>query len=105
MTYTDLTLIAAGVVFIVDVSGFTDTWLGWLSRWLGTKVTKLRPFSCSLCMVFWTCLVCTLATGTFSPATFAYTCLLACLSYPMAQAFIFIREGLLALINKLMAKL
>ena len=56
-------------------------------------------------MVFWTCIACTIATGTFSPATFAFSCLLACLAYPMAQAFIFIREGLLALINKLMAKL
>lgn len=105
MTYLDLTLTAFAVVFIVDVSGFTDAWLGWLSRWLGTKVTHLRPFSCSLCMVFWTCVISCLATGTFNAATLAFSCLLAALAYPIGQAVIFIREGLLALINKLLSKL
>ena len=105
MTYLNLFLLTIAVVFIVDVSGWTDTWLGWLSRWLHAKVTQLRPFSCSLCMVFWAGLVYTFCTGTFSTATLAYVCALAAVAYPIGQAMIFLRESLLALINKLMTKL
>ena len=105
MIYLDLLLVAFAVVFIVDVSGFTDTWLGWISRWLHAKVTQLRPFSCSLCMVFWTCCIFALMKRELNPATFAYTCALAGLAYPIGQGFIFLREGLLALFNKLLSKL
>ena len=105
MIYIDLFLLTVAVAFIVDVSGFTQTWLGWISRFIGAKVTQLRPFSCSLCMTFWTCIVFTLCTGTFNTATLAVSCILAALAYPIGQAIIFLQESLLALTNKLLSKL
>ena len=56
--YTDLLLLAAITVYVVDVSGFTDSWRTLVARWL--KVQKLRdlpPFDCGKCMTWWTCAV------------------------------------------------
>ena len=50
-TYFELLLVAAIVVYIVDLSGFTQTWLGWLSKLLKGPVRQLRPFSCGQCMI------------------------------------------------------
>ena len=105
MTHLELLFLAVIVVFIVDVSGFTDAWLGLVSRFLHAKVTQLRPFSCSLCMVWWSGIVYLLATGTFSLLNLAVVAVLAGLSFPIGQVMIFIREALLAGVSKLMNKL
>ena len=52
--YFDLLLVTAIVVYIVALSGFTQTWLGWLSKFTARygygPVHQLRPFSCPQCM-------------------------------------------------------
>lgn len=93
--YTDLLLLTLVVVWIVDLSGWTDTWLGWLSRWLGRSVRELKPFSCSLCMTWWTGIVYALCQRCLTIPLLAYIALLAFLSFPLSEFFIFIREWLL----------
>lgn len=102
--YTDLLLMSLTVSYIVDVSGFTQSWRSALARWLGRNVSALRPlppFDCGKCMAFWSCLILTLIEGAFSLPVLAYICLLSCLSVTAGQVFIFIREGLSRLLDML----
>ena len=98
----ELILVALVTIYIVDLSGFTDTWLNILSNYRGRKITGLKPFSCSLCMVWWVCLIFSLVTGECSIPVVAFIALLSFLSVPLGQLLILIREAFLKVINKLM---
>ena len=101
--YIDLLLIAAIAIYIVDLSGFTEFWRSALTRWLKCKELKpLKPFDCSLCMTWWVCIIYAICTGSMSLPVLAYIALLSFLSLPIGQVLLFIREGLLSIINKMM---
>ena len=59
--YLELLLLAAIIVYVVDLSGFTHSWRSALEKALGIKAPNrlrpLPPFDCSKCLVWW----CTLA--------------------------------------------
>ncbi len=93
--YIDILLLSLVVIFIVDLSGFTQSWLNALSRWLGRTVREFKPFTCSLCMTWWTALVYAIVTGNFTIPVIAYAALLAFLSFPISQLLIFLHETLL----------
>lgn len=101
--YLDLLLLTTIVVYVVDLSGFTQSWKGALSKWLKVKAVSFKPFDCSLCMTWWSCIVYALCTGAFSLPCLAYIAALSFLAFPIGQILIFMREGLLSLINKLMS--
>ena len=104
-TIIDLLLVALITIYIVDLSGFTDTILDLASGWMHRKVTKLRPFTCSLCMVWWVCLVYLLVVGEFTIPLVALSALLSYLSVPIGQLLSFIKESFLAIVCKLTDKL
>lgn len=100
--YTQQAIIAAVVVFIVDLSGFTDSWRDALARALHIRnLRPLKPFDCSLCMTWWTCLIYPLCTGDFSLLTLANAAALALLSQPLSAVMLFIVESLNWLFNKI----
>ena len=102
--YIDLLLIAAITIYIVDLSGFTESWRGMIAKWLNISESALRPlppFDCGKCATWWACIIYSLCTGSFSLAILAYIALLSFLSIPLGQFFIFIREGLNYLISKM----
>lgn len=78
--YWNLLLLALIVVFIVDVSGIVDTIKGVIGRWLGVRFERLKPFDCSLCMVWWCGLGYLFAVGRFSLVSVAYVALLSSFS-------------------------
>ena len=39
----DILLLAAIIVFVVDLSGFTQTWKKWLGKWLGVQIGDVPP--------------------------------------------------------------
>lgn len=94
--YISLLLLACVVVYVVDLSGFTQTWLGWLSRFTTRHgyppVKELRPFSCSLCMTWWICLLYAYLRNSFTLPVVAYIAGLSFLSITLRELFIFIRE-------------
>lgn len=96
--YVSILLLWAVVVFIVDLSGWTQTWLGWLSRFTTRHgyppVKELRPFSCSLCMTWWICLLYAYLRNSFTLPVVAYIAGLSFLSITLRELFIFIRETL-----------
>lgn len=100
-TYFELLLVAAIVVYIVDLSGFTQTWLGWLSKLLKGPVRQLRPFSCGQCMTWWCCLLWLLLRHQFTLPLVAYSAGLAFFSITVQNVLIFLREGLLFCLRKL----
>lgn len=100
--YTQQAILAAVVVFIVDISGFTDSWRDALARALRIRnLRPLKPFDCSLCMTWWTCLIYPLCTGDFSLLTLANAAALALLSQPLSAVMLFIVESLNWLFNKI----
>ena len=101
----ELILVALVTIYVVDLSGFTDTWLKFLSAYKGRKITELKPFSCSLCMVWWVCLIYLVTTSQLTLSFVAFTALLSFLSIPMGQILVMLREVMLHIINKLMSRL
>ena len=100
--YIDLLMVAVITIYIVDLSGFTETWLNILSNYRGRKITGLKPFSCSLCMVWWVCLIYAVIVGNLTIPVVALIALLSLLSVPCGQFLILIRDAFLKVINKLM---
>ena len=100
--YIDLILVALVTIYIVDLSGFTETLLKVISAYKGRKITELKPFSCSLCMVWWVCLIYAVIVGNLTIPVVALIALLSLLSVPFGQFLMLIREVFLKVINKLM---
>ena len=101
----ELILVAMITIYVVDLSGFTDTWLKFLSAYKGRKIIELKPFSCSLCMVWWVCLAYLVTTSQLTLSLVAFTALLSFLSIPMGQILVMLREVILYIVNKLMSRL
>ena len=99
-----MTLLAAVVVFVVDLSGFSQTLTAFVSRAWGRRVRAVKPFTCSLCMTFWCCLLWALCSGRFTLPAVAWACALAFLSQPMGEALTLVREWVLAVLDKLYPK-
>lgn len=106
MDYIDILLVALITIYIVDLSGFTDSWRSALAGLLKIKnLRSLKPFDCGQCMTWWICNIYALCTHSWNLMIIGYIAGLAFLSYPIGQILIFVREGLLSLINKMMGKL
>lgn len=98
----DIILVAVITIYIVDLSGFTETLLKVISAYKGRKITELKPFSCSLCMVWWVCLIYAVIVGNLTIPVVALIALLSLLSVPLGQLLMLIRDAFLKVINKLM---
>lgn len=98
--YTDLLLLAVVVVYIVDLSGFTDSWRAGLARLLGVKALRpLPPFDCGKCAVWWACIIYALAVRRFSLPVLAFSAVLSLCSVTISDLLIFINETINAVIN------
>lgn len=93
-----LTLI---VVFIIDISGIIESIENFLSRYLKGKVRIKKPFSCSLCMVWWLGLVYIIYLNQFSLINICAVALFAYLSSVISTLLIFLREMMLSVIGKM----
>lgn len=99
-------MVALVTIYIVDISGFTESWRDALARMLKISALRpLKPFDCGKCMTWWVCLIYALCTGHFSLWTIAFSALLSHLSIPIGTFLIFIREGLNRIINLLMPRI
>lgn len=101
--YTHLILVALVTIYIVDISGFTESWRTALARWLKVSTLRpLKPFDCGKCMTWWVCLIYALCVGQFNLETITFTALLSHLSIPIGETLIFIREWMLKILDRLM---
>ena len=106
--HAQLAIVAAVTVYVVGVSGFTQSWRSALARWLHTTEEELRPlppFDCERCASFWACIAWALIQGQLGLVTVAEAAAASLLSLPLQQILVFIREGLTAVTSKLIEKL
>lgn len=99
--YVKILLTAWLVVFVVDLSGFTQTWKAALGRWLHVESSKLRckPFDCSLCMTWWVTLMVVLLDGQLSFITTAFCALCALFSDVLATTTTFVKDAILGALD------
>ena len=103
--YIHLILVALVTIYIVDISGFTESWRGWCADILHiSKMRPLPPFDCGKCMTWWVCLIFALCTGHLNQWTIAFAALLSHLSNPIREILIFIREWISWIFDKLMPR-
>lgn len=105
---------SAIIVFIVDQSGIIAVFKQKLARFLTKNNSKsiynydnidLRPFECSLCMIFWCGLILLLAERQFSLFNLAILCLLSFLSRTINDLFVLFQSLFDTLINYIYKKL
>ena len=103
--YIDLLLLAFITIYVVDISGFTESWRTALARSLKISesvMRPLKPFDCGKCMTWWVCLIYPICTRDISLGTIAFAALLSHLSNPIGEGLIFIRERMIHIIDRLM---
>lgn len=109
MIICEILLLAAIVVFVVDLSGFTESWRRPLSEWLKRKtsyeVKHFPPFDCSLCLTFWAGLIWLAIRNAFTLPNVAFVCLVAYLTIPIGTTFTALRDLLLAALNWIITKI
>lgn len=98
----DFLCIAAVCVFVVDVSGFTQSWRGALKRWLGVReLVPLHPFDCSLCCTVWACLIYGWAHVRLTPVLLLAIAAAALLTPAIGEAYTLLRTFLVAVLSLL----
>ena len=103
--YFDILLIGCIYVFGLDVCRFWEV-LSSKIKWLLTKGAAstpfpLKPFSCSLCMTFWTGIAYLAVVGALSIANVAYVCLVAMLTPRICDVLLALDNILANLLNKI----
>lgn len=100
MIWINLLLITAILVFIIDLSGFTQSIQHLLKKWLKTnKEIVIKPFMCSLCMTFWTGIIYTIAINAFTIPMLAYIALLSFMTPVIRDILKLIQDFIIAIIN------
>ena len=109
MIICEILLISAIVVFVVDLSGFTESWRRPLSDWLhrktGYMIKHFPPFDCSLCLTLWAGLIWLAIRNAFTLPNVAFVCLAAYLTIPIGTPLTALRDLLLAVVNWIITKI
>jgi len=105
MEYLNILLLATIIVFVVDISGAVEVFKEKLGKMLRIKVGSLRPFDCSLCMVWWSCLIYALCVGCFTIPILAYISLLSLLALRIADVLRLISDVIGAVIERISKRL
>jgi len=100
-TIIDLYLLSVLVVYIVDLSGFTQSWKAGLGRILHKDVGRVKPLDCSQCMTWWTCLIYLLIVGQLTLPHIVVSALLSFLSSITNTLLITIYDTLVWVLNRL----
>lgn len=100
---SDLLCICVLVVFVTDLSGWTDSWRPVAQRalrlWLGWAPDRIRPFDCSQCMTWWCCIIWLLCHGNLTLLSAACSAVLALLAGPVGQLLLALYDAVTAFIH------
>lgn len=99
MIHFNILLLTMIVIYVVDISGIVGSIKSGLSRWLKVSVRRLKPFDCSLCMVWWCGLIYLLLEREVSLANVTYVAMLSIISVQIGGVINLLRDALQALID------
>lgn len=100
MILIDLLLITTILVFIIDLSGFTQSVQHGLKRFLKTnKDIVIKPFMCSLCMTFWTGIIYAIIMHSLTIPILAFISLLSFMTPVIRDILKLIQDFIIAVIN------
>lgn len=102
--YLQLIFVTVLIVYIVDLSGFTESWKPYaqalVKRVAGFTPRNVKPFDCSLCLTWWTGLVYIIAAGEFHLATLTAVALLSYSTVIIGQLLMALKGLAIWIINK-----
>ena len=93
---TDLFSILIINVIVIDISGFVHSIKAAIGKFLGISPNsfRIKPFDCSFCMTFWVSLIYLLVVGRFTLLNIAIVLLLCCLTTPLKNLVMSVRDKL-----------
>ena len=93
---TDLFSILIISVLVIDISGFVYSIKTAIGKFLGISPNsfRIKPFDCSFCMTFWVSVIYLLVVGRFTLANIAIVLLLCCLTTPLKNLVMSVRDKL-----------
>lgn len=107
--YADLLMLSVIIVYIIDVSGVMDSIKGTLSKIVynetGRRMRPLRPFDCSLCMIWWAGIIYIIAVGEFSLPAITWVAFLSAMSTRIHRAIQFLQDAADAFFDFLTSKI
>ena len=93
---TNLISILIISVLVIDISGFVYSIKAAIGKYLGISPNsfRIKPFDCSFCMTFWTSMIYLLVVGRFTLVNIAIVLLLCCLTTPLKNLIMSVRDKL-----------
>ena len=93
---TDLFSILIISVIVIDISGFVHSIKAAIGKYLGISPNsfRIKPFDCSFCMTFWISVIYLLVVGRFTLVNIAVVLLLCCLTTPLKNLVMSVRDKL-----------
>lgn len=93
---TDLFSILIISVIVIDISGFVHSIKAAIGKFLGISPNsfRIKPFDCSFCMTFWVSMIYLLVVGRFTLLNIAIVLLLCCLTTPLKNLVMSVRDKL-----------
>ena len=93
---TDLFSILIISVLVIDISGCVHSIKAAIGKYLGISPNsfRIKPFDCSFCMTFWVSVIYLLVVGRFTLVNIAVVLLLCCLTTPLKNLVMSVRDKL-----------
>lgn len=93
---TDLFSILIISVIVIDISGFVHSIKVAIGKYLGISPNsfRIKPFDCSFCMTFWVSMIYLLVVGRFTLLNIAIVLLMCCLTTPLKNLVMSVRDKL-----------
>ena len=93
---TDLFSILIISVIVIDISGFVHSIKAAIGKYLKISPNsfRIKPFDCSFCMTFWVSMIYLLVVGRFTLVNIAVVLLLCCLTTPLKNLVMSVRDKL-----------
>ena len=83
-------------VLVIDISGFVHSIKAAIGKYLGISPNsfRIKPFDCSFCMTFWISVIYLLVVGRFTLVNIGVVLLLCCLTTPLKNLVMSVRDKL-----------
>ena len=83
-------------VIVIDISGFVHSIKVAIGKYLKISPNsfRIKPFDCSFCMTFWVSMIYLLVVGRFTLVNIAIVLLLCCLTTPLKNLIMSVRDKL-----------